>query len=379
MSAATHGTRRGARRERHASWPARADRVVSRAAARWAGATARSQRPHAARRARAGRRARTATSRGASRTATATGRMSTLVPCTAVDAASAVASDPSRDRRAIHVKGDADVPFAVRSGPTGVLYEERPGNGPLRVRALARDRPGGDELQHPVAGERRRSVAQALALAPTIGIPHQNLMVGDRRRAHRLDDRSAAFPTRLGRSCASTARRRGPPTQTHPQSARSAGRARLDRERARRSTTRRAEALIGGDEAALGVGLRPRRARASDPRRPRALIAGAPRRPTCCASSSTIARMFLTRWHDLLVKLLDDEAVQGHPQRAEFKRIVDGLARAREHGFRRLSARARLPHADRARGVGHVPATRSTSMPPMRRRPRSSKARCGSW
>ncbi len=32
--------------------------------------------------------------------------------------------------------------------------------------------------------------------------------------------------------------------------------------------------------------------------------------------------VFLTRWHDLLVSVLDEPALQGHPQRAELKRIV---------------------------------------------------------
>ena len=251
-----------------------------------------------------------------------------LVPCTAVDATSvrsqsetiALTSVPET----IHVKGEADVPFAVRSGPAGLLAEADPEHGRcVFVRWLAAV--AGATNFNILSLENAASVAQAFALAPTLGIPHQNLNVGD-HRGHIGWSIAGRVPTVIGEGRLSGD---APWTteETHPRL--------LDPPAGREWTANarpiddpKAEALIGGDEAALGseydLG-----ARAHQIQDDLAAIA----RPATPADMLRIQlddrAVFLTRWHDQLVTLLDDQALQGHPERAELKRIVsDWRARA---------------------------------------------------
>jgi penicillin G amidase len=77
----------------------------------------------------------------------------------------------------IRVKGGADESYEVRYGRVGILYEER-ADACVFVRWLATV-PEATNLGL-LSLERASSVEQALALAPTIGIPHQNFNVGDR-------------------------------------------------------------------------------------------------------------------------------------------------------------------------------------------------------
>ncbi len=252
----------------------------------------------------------------------------TLVPCTAVDNNSVRTASETISLTSvpetIHVKGGADVAFLVQSGPGGVLYDAQPNRGRcVFARWLASVR--GATNFNILALENAASVAQALDLAPTIGIPHQNLNVGD-RRGHIGWTILGRIPTSAGEdrltgnvpwtTDANHPRLLDPPA------------GRIWTANARPIEDPVAETVIGGDEAALGADydLGARAHQIHDD-----LVAiGTP------ATAADMLRIqlddravFLTRWQNLLVGLLDDQALQGHPQRAELKRIVaDWRARA---------------------------------------------------
>jgi penicillin amidase len=252
----------------------------------------------------------------------------TLVPCTAADDTSVRSVSETialtSVQETLHVKGEADVPFAVRSGPAGLLYEADPEHGRcVFVRWLAGV--AGATNFNVLSLENAASVAQALALAPSIGIPHQNLNVGD-HRGHIGWSIAGRLPTVSGEG-----RLNGdaPWTtdDTHPRLLDPPGGHEWTAN-ARPIDDPKAEALIGGDESGLGseydLG-----ARAHQIQDDLAAIT----RPATPADMLRIQlddrAVFLARWRDQLVALLDEQAVQGHPERAELKRIVsDWRARA---------------------------------------------------
>jgi penicillin amidase len=224
----------------------------------------------------------------------------------------------------IHVKGASDVQFAVQSGPAGVLFESNPQHGGCWfVRWLATV-PAATNFNI-LALEAATSAAQAIALAPSIGIPHQNFMIGD-RDGHIGWSVLGRIPDALGESRVSG---EAPWTtaQTHPRLLDPAA-GRVWTANARPIDDPTYEAIIGGDEAPLGadydIGARAHQIHDD-------LLAIKSR-----ATPADMRRIqlddradFLTRWHDLLLGLLDDAALQGHPKRAELKRIVtDWRARA---------------------------------------------------
>jgi penicillin G amidase len=232
-----------------------------------------------------------------------------LVPCESVQLTSVTET--------IHVKGEADESFEVRSGPGGLLFDDqRVHGGCTFVRWLATN-PGATNFNL-ITLERAQSVAQALALAPSIGIPHQNLNVGD-RAGHIGWSILGRVPSVTGEG-----RLSGdvPWTneETHPRL--------LDPPAGREWTANarpiedaKAEALIGGDEAALGAeyDLGARAHQIHDD----LMTLESPAAPADMLRIQLDDRaIFQTRWRDLLVSLLDEEAVQGHPQRAELKHIV---------------------------------------------------------
>ncbi|HEU4626051.1 MAG TPA: penicillin acylase family protein [Steroidobacteraceae bacterium] len=245
----------------------------------------------------------------------------TLVPCTHVDDTSLRTPNTTTPltsvRETIHVKGEADVSFAVRYGAQGVLYDTSPERGRCVFARWLAAVPGATNFNI-LALENAASVAQALALAPTLGIPHQNLNVGD-RRGHIGWSTAGRLPAATGEERLAGA---APWTteDTHPRLLDPPG-GRVWTANARPIDDPRAEALIGGDEAMLGseYDLGARAHQIHDD-----LLAI--KRPASPADMLRVQlddrAVFLTRWRDLLVALLDEEAVRGHPQRAELKRIV---------------------------------------------------------
>ena len=237
-------------------------------------------------------------------------------PCTALPPLSAV-------REIIHVKGAADVPFDVRSNKEGLLYSDDQRNSCWMVRWLAAVR--GSTNFNIIHLESTTTVAQAIALAPSIGIPHQNFVVGD-REGHigwsilgRIPDGSEE--TRLDGSAPwDTA-------PTHPKLIDPAA-GRIWTANARPIDDPTYEAVIGGDEASLGAGY-DLGARAHQIRDD-LMALNSPATPADMLRIQTDDHaLFLVRWHDLLVNLLDEEAVKDHADRAELKRVVaDWRARA---------------------------------------------------
>jgi len=226
---------------------------------------------------------------------------------------------PSAVREIIHVKGEADVTFDVRSEKNGLIYSDESPQGRnscSMVRWLAAV-PGSTNFNI-IALERATTAEQAIALAPTIGIPHQNFMVGDSQGnigwsiLGRIPD--ALGEARLDGSAPwDTA-------QTHPKLLNPpAGRIWTANARAIDDPTY--EAIIGGDEAPLGVDY-DLGARAHQIRDDLMAITTRATPADMLRVQTDDRAQFLTRWHDLLVTLLDEPALQGHADRAEFKRLI---------------------------------------------------------
>jgi penicillin amidase len=247
----------------------------------------------------------------------------TFAPCTAVDDTSlrmgsaTIALTTVQER--IRVKGEkADVILPVRSGPDGLLIETDTDTGRCWFARWIATLPGATNFNL-IAFETATTVAEAVDLAPTIGIPHQNLMVGD-REGHiawtvigRLPDTADPQLRLTGEAPWTTA-------ATHPRLIDPPA-GRIWSANARTIEDPVAEAAIGGDEAALGadydLGARGRQIRD-------ALAAiDAPATPADMLALQLDDRgLFLARWRELLLGLLGDEAVQAQADRAELKRLV---------------------------------------------------------
>jgi len=245
----------------------------------------------------------------------------------------------------IHVKNGADEVFQVKSGPAGLFYQTLPSEKGqcVFVRWLAAV-PGATNFNI-LSLENAASVAQAMSLAPTIGIPHQNLNVGD-KRGHIGWTLLGRVPSVIGEGRLNGA---APWTTAdmHPRLIDPpVGREWTANARPIEAAT--AEALIGGDEAALGseydLGARAQQIQND------LVSLGSPATPADMLRVQLDDRaLFLTRWRDLLVKLLDDAAVKGQPQRAELKRIVtDWRARASTDSVGYRLVRTYHRHAERA-------------------------------
>ena len=246
--------------------------------------------------------------------------------------------------------GAADVPFDVTSGPQGVLLRPDPERQNCWFGSWLAQDPAATNFEL-IRLERATSVADALAVAPEIGIPHQNL---DRRRprgAHRMDHRRANSGRHRCGSLAQSQRvderadiirnywirRRGesgPPT--------------------RESLPIRARPhLIGADLATLGaeydLAARVRQIRDD------LLSLTAPATPADMLRIQLDDRaLFLQRWHDLLLQLLDADALAQHPGRAEFRTRAADMERPREHRFCRVSAGAWVPRPHGALRMEHA-------------------------
>jgi len=222
----------------------------------------------------------------------------------------------------IRVHGQPSVQFPVKSGAAGVLYQaDEPGC--WFVSWLAQQ-PAATNFNL-LALERTGSVAQALAVAPTLGIPHQNFVVGDREGhiawtiAGRVPEDSGATRA-LGSSAWTTA-------ETHPHILDpEVGRIWTANARATNDPTQ--QTAIAGLDAPVGADY-DLAARAHQIRDDLLAIKGQ-------ATPSDMLRIqlddraeFLQRWRALLLELLDADALANHPERAQFKQLVsDWNARA---------------------------------------------------
>jgi penicillin amidase len=246
-----------------------------------------------------------------------------LVPCTSVGEnelqtpSGAVAL--SVEREEIRVKGATSVFADVKTGPAGILLRAEPERQTCWFGAWLAMLPAATNLNL-IGLEHATSVDEAIALAPSVGIPHQNFVVGD-REGHIGWTIYGRIPTDIG---AERSNGHSPWTtiEDHPRIV-DPPVGRIWTANARVTNDERQEAAIGGDLASLGseydLGARARQIRDD-----LAAIEG-PATPADMLRIQLDDRaIFLTRWHDFLLELLDADSVREHPRRAEFKKLLEG-------------------------------------------------------
>ncbi len=251
-----------------------------------------------------------------------------FVPCTEVGETSVrTATDTiklSVVRERIHVKGEPDRILPVQSGPAGVLFEARPQAHRCWFARWLATFPAATNLA--ILGlEEATSVEEALALAPGIGIPHQNFMVGDR-------DGHIGWSV-LGRIPAATDAERfsgaAPWTtaQSHPRLF-DPPTGRIWTANARPIDDARFEATIGGDEARFGAGY-DLGARAHQVHDDLFALLGHVTPADMLRIQLDDRARFLARWRTLVLTQLDAPALRNQPRRAQFRALVaDWNARA---------------------------------------------------
>ena len=246
----------------------------------------------------------------------------------------------SRSAR-IHVRGRADSEQVVQSSAAGVLYRVDASEQRCWFVSWLAQQPAATNLNM-LEFERATTAQQLLAIAPRVGIPHENLIVGDSAGhigwaiagrvpvgttdAERLDGQRPGGEGRW--------RSEDAPQLLDPPLGRlwSANARPIDRDDAL--------AAIGGEEAALGagygLGARARQIRDD------LLALHAPAAPRDMLAVQLDDRaVFLARWQQLLVGLLDADAVRDRPARAQFARTVaswDARAAVGSSGYRLVRA-----------------------------------------
>jgi penicillin amidase len=227
-------------------------------------------------------------------------------------------------REQIRVHGKPDVDFPVASGPSGVLYQAEPDGQSCWFVSWLVQQPGATNMNLMFL-ERTTSVSQALEVAPTLGIPHQNLVVGD-SDGHIAWTIAGRIPADTGSSRAT-----GSPNwigpEAHPRIV-DPEIGRIWTANARVTDDPTQQTTIGGVDASIGADY-DLAARAHQIREDLLAI----KEPATPADMLRIQlddrAEFLTRWRALLLELLDAGAVASHPERARFKQLVaDWNARA---------------------------------------------------
>ena len=218
----------------------------------------------------------------------------------------------------IRVRGAGAVELAITSGPRGVLWHTDPGMQHCWFVTWLAQLPEATNINL-MELEQVSSVEEALALAPEIGIPHQNAVLGD-REGHIAWTIFGRIPEDTGPE---RARGGGPWTTPadHPRIV-DPVLGRLWTANGRVATDPRQLQQIGGDLASLGseYDLGARAAQIRDD----LLAISAPATPADMLRIQLDDRaLFLTRWRTLLLDLLDAQALHGHPQRAEFRSLIE--------------------------------------------------------
>ncbi len=218
----------------------------------------------------------------------------------------------------IHVRGGKSVGLDIRSGPLGVLWRRDADTDQCWFVAWLAQLPEATnlalmELEH--AG----SVSEALALAPGIGIPHQNAVLGD-ERGHIAWTIFGRIPAQTG---AGRARAAGPWTTAadHPRIV-DPPLGRLWTANARVASDPRQLQLIGGDVASLGAEY-DLGARAAQIRDDLMSLSAPVRAAEMLRIQLDERALFLSRWQALLLRLLDAQALQGQPRRARFRALIE--------------------------------------------------------
>jgi len=236
----------------------------------------------------------------------------------------------------IQVHGAAPVTEVVRSGPAGVLLRVDPVAHSCWFGAWLAQIPEATNLNL-MRFEGFTSVDEALAAAPELGIPHENLVVGD-RAGHIGWAIAGRIPADAG------ARRARAVSQwttaaTHPHLEDPAI-GRLWTANARVASDSAQQQLIGGHTAQLGAEY-DLGARASQVRDD-LMALKAPATPADMLRIQLDDRaLFLTRWQRLLLQVLDEASLQGQPGRAQFRSLVaawDARAGVDSVGYRLVRA-----------------------------------------
>ncbi len=231
----------------------------------------------------------------------------------------------------IQVKGDTPVHLEVRRSPLGIMYASTDdAHHCLLVRWLALD-PQATNLRM-LSFNAATTVQEALQLAPLVGIPHQNLVVGDQQghiawtvigRVPQQDAGPSANEPLTWRDATSQ------PQIVDPEIGRlwTANARVVDGD---------AERVIGHDEAVTGAGYG-LGARAKQIRDDLLAL----QRPATPADMLAIQlddrAKFLERWRTLLMGILDEDALRNNSQRGELRRLVaqwDARASADAVGYR---------------------------------------------
>ncbi|HEY1492334.1 MAG TPA: penicillin acylase family protein, partial [Steroidobacteraceae bacterium] len=236
----------------------------------------------------------------------------------------------------IKVKGGPTAILDVQSGPLGVLIREDPAAHSCWFGSWLAQLPEATNMNLMLL-ERAHSVAQALELAPQMGMPHQNMMVGD-REGHIGWTIFGRIPLDTGASRARTA---GGWTGVadHPRIV-DPPLARLWSANARVAAEPHQLELIGGHLATLGAEY-DLGARASQIRDDLLSLNGHITPADMLRIQLDDRALFLARWQKLALKVLDDQDRGGSPQRAQFRRLVaswDARASVDSVGYRLVRA-----------------------------------------
>jgi len=236
----------------------------------------------------------------------------------------------------IQVHGEAPVTQNVRSGPAGVLLRVDPDTHSCWFGAWLAQIPEATNLNL-LRFERFTSVDEALAAAPELGIPHENLVVGD-RAGHIGWAIAGRIPAQVGAG-RSRAVAQWTTAANHPHIEDPAI-GRLWTANARVASDATQQQLIGGHTAALGAEY-DLGARASQVRDDLLALQG-PATPADMLRIQLDDRaLFLARWQRLLLTVLDEASLKGQPRRAQLRRLVaawDGRAGVDSVGYRLVRA-----------------------------------------
>jgi penicillin amidase len=220
-------------------------------------------------------------------------------------------------REEIKVHGKPSVVLTVRSASVGLLFLAEPEERRCWFARWLATVPQATNFNLQKM-ETATTVDEVLALAPSIGIPHQNLIVGD-QGGHIAWTVFGRIPTAAG---AARLTGEGPWTSAleHPH-LKDPPSGRLWSANARPIDDARMEAVLGGDEAFTGAGY-DLGARAHQIGDDLAALHGGATPADMLAVQLDDRAVFLARWRTLIVELLDAEALQDHPRRGQFKHWV---------------------------------------------------------
>ncbi|HYI87643.1 MAG TPA: penicillin acylase family protein [Burkholderiales bacterium] len=227
-------------------------------------------------------------------------------------------------RERIAVKGSADVEVTYRDVGAGVVldgdeYAADVASGDCLQAAWLATRPEATNFAL-LSLENARGIDDVLALAPLVGIPGQNIVIGD--------SRGRIAWTLLGRVPATT----GPDrlfgalefrdAVEHPRIADPpVGRLWTANQRVVAGSL---EAVMGDDEVDVGAGGYDLGARARQIRDQLLSLAQPATEADMLEIQLDSRALFLARWRDLLLALLDEDAMADAPLRREFRALVSG-------------------------------------------------------